>query len=234
MILDEIINELRFALKGKKITNSCIGVAFTASLLSDGSLGISHTILDGENSMSGEIMGKEAEEVVEKLTSNPLERSVALSVLNAISVLPTFERGDPLDVMEGNKLCLFGYSPMVETNKFSSIIIYDFRNPETQNLGKVIVKPYSSLTSETCNTAVIFASALVAGYTESILKRISADHLILSGISSVYAPSTLRNYGFEYVSKVESVDKFRAFRTVCEGGSGRQLAKYVYKIYTKL
>ncbi|BCU69328.1 Rossmann-like domain-containing protein [Stygiolobus caldivivus] len=234
MILEEIINELRFALKGKKITNSCVGVAFSVSLLSDGSLGISHTILDGENSLSGEIMGSEAEDVVGKLTSNPLERSVTLSILNAVSYLPSYERGDPLDHLEGNKLCLFGYSPVVETNKFSSILIYDFKNPDPQNLGKVIIKPYSSLASESCNTAVIFASALVAGYTENILKKISADHLILSGVSSVYAPSTLRSYGFEYVSKIEPLDKFRAFRTVCEGGSGRQLAKYTYKIYTKL
>ena len=234
MILEEIINELRYALKGKKITNLCVGVTFTASLLSDGNLGLAHTVLDGENSLSGEIMGNDAEEVVSKMTSNAIERSVTLSILNAVSNFPSYERGDPLDNLEGNKLCLFGFSPQVETNKFSSIVIYDFGNPEPQNLGKIIVKPYSSLVTETCSTAVIFGSALVSGYIDSIVKRVSADHLILSGVSSVYAPSTLRNYGFDYVSKVEAFDKFRAFRTVCEGGTARQLAKYTYKIYVKL
>jgi len=234
MLLDDMIDELKFSLKGKKVINACVGVSYTSVLLSDNSMGISHTIVDGENSLSGEILGQDLEYLTENLKSNSLERGITVAILNAVSNMENYETGDPLDLLEGNKLCLFGFSPTIETTKFSSVIIYDFSNPSPQTMGKVIVKPFSSLVNEVCNTAVIFGSALVLGHTEKILKSVSADHLILSGISSVYAPSTLRSYGFEYVGKVVPLDKIRAFRIICEGGVGRQLSKYIGKIYKKL
>ncbi|BFH72609.1 DUF364 domain-containing protein [Sulfurisphaera javensis] len=234
MILDEIIEELKFAIKGKKLINTCVGVSFTASLINDGSLGIAHTVLDGDNSLAGDLMGMDLEEIVNSLKNNSIERSILLSILNAVSDIPNPTEGDPLDTLEGGKLCVFGYSPKVDTTKFSSIVAYDFVANKEANLGKIIIKPFSSFSSEVCDSTVIFGSALVNGTIDKIVKSISTNNLILEGISSVYAPKTLKNYGFSMIGKIVAIDKMKAFRIICEGGSPIKLSTYTKKIYVKI
>ncbi|AHC52363.1 hypothetical protein SUSAZ_11070 [Sulfolobus acidocaldarius SUSAZ] len=234
MLLDEIIDELRHSLKGKKVVNNCIGVAYTSVMLSDGSLGISHTVTEGENSLCGEVFGNDAVSLVESLKNSPIERSVSVAILNSVGNIEGYENGDPIDVLEGNKLCVFGYSPGTVTNRFVSVTIYDFWNPPQRSFDNVTVKPFSSFTSETCDSTVIFGSALVVGNIEKILASISTDHLILSGISSVYAPITLKKYGFDYIGKVIAVDKIKALRVVCEGGLAKHLSRFTKKVYVKL
>lgn len=234
MFLDEAIEELKFALKGKRLINVCVGISFTASMLSDGNLGIAHTILDGDNSLGGELMGMELEEIVTSLKNSSIERGITLSILNAVNNPTSYEEGDPLEILEGNKLCVFGYSPKVDTSKFSSIIVYDFSATEMRNLGRAIVKPFSTFSSESCDSAIIFASALVNGQIDKILKGVSSNHLVLEGISSIYAPKTLKSYGFDFIGKVISIDKVKVLRIICEGGNPGKLSVYTKKIYTKL
>ncbi|TRM74192.1 hypothetical protein DJ528_10635, partial [Sulfolobus sp. B5] len=69
---------------------------------------------------------------------------------------------------------------------------------------------------------------------DEIISQVSADHLILTGISSVDAPITLKNYGFEVISKLFSSDKYRVFRIVCEGGNNRALGKYMIRYFRKI
>ncbi|QIW24999.1 hypothetical protein EWF20_13240 [Sulfolobus sp. S-194] len=234
MILDEIIEELKFAVKGKKLINTCVGVTYTASLLNDGSLGIAHTVPDGSNSLAGELLGMNLEDVITLLKNNSIERGVLLSILNAVSDMTNPQEGDPLDLLEGGKLCVFGYAPRIDTTKFSSIIVYDFLSTQEKNQGKVVIKPFSTFRSEVCDSTVIFGSALVNGSIDTIVKSISTNNLVLEGISSVFAPKTLKNYGFNMVGKIIAIDKLKAFRIICEGGDPSKLATYTRKIYAKL
>lgn len=234
MILDEIIEELKFSIKDKKIINICAGITYTASLLNDGSLGIAHTIPDGNNSLGGELLGLDLEEIVSSLKNNSLERGILVSILNAVSKIPNPQIGDPLDILEGGKLCVFGYAPKIDTTKFSSIVVYDFLATEERKLGKMVIKPFPSFTGETCDSAVIFGSALVNGQIDRIVKSISANDLVLEGISSIYAPKTLKNYGFNIIGKIEAIDKIKVFRIICEGGDPSKIASYSRKVYTKI
>ena len=234
MILDEIIEELKFSIKDKKIINACVGITYTAILLNDGSLGIAHTVPDGNNSLGGELLGLDLEEAVSSLKSNSLERGILLSILNAISKIPNPQIGDPLDTLEGGKLCVFGYAPKIDTTKFSSIIVYDFLANEEKKLGKVVIKPFSSFVNETCDSAVVFGSALVNGQIDKIVKSVSSNNLVLEGISSVFAPRTLKNYGFNIIGKIEAIDKLKVFRIICEGGDPSKISLYSNKIYTKI
>ena len=234
MILDEIIEELKFSIKDKKIINACVGITYTATLLNDGSLGIAHTIPDGNNSLGGELLGLDLEEVVSSLKNNSLERGVLISILNAVSKIPNPQIGDPIDILEGGKLCVFGYAPKIDTTKFSSIIVYDFLAYDERKLGKVVIKPFSSFVSESCDSAVVFGSALVNGQIDKIVKSVSTNNLVLEGISSIFAPRTLKNYGFNIIGKIEIIDKIKVFRIICEGGDPSKIPIYSTKVYTKI
>ncbi|AWR94833.1 Rossmann-like domain-containing protein [Acidianus brierleyi] len=225
MILDEIIEELSYELKQRKIINLCVGIAYTSVILDNQTIGISHTIPDGEVENAGEIIGKNAYEIAKDI-DNPIKRSISLAILNSIGS-KNLEQGDPITLFSGNKLCIFGYQPYINSSNFKQTIAYDF-SQDTE------LTPFSEYNGEICDTAVIFGSALVLGVTEKILKNLKAEHIILSGVSSVEAPATLKKYGFEIVGKVLPVDNYRVFRTICEGGGARQLNKYIIKGFRRI
>jgi len=227
MILDEIIDELSYDLKQRKIINICVGTSYTAVILDDQSMGVSHTIAEGEVDYAGEIIGKNAYDVAVDV-DNPLKRSISVAILNSIST-GKLTSGDPLTLYSGGKVCAFGYYPYISAGNFSSVVLYDFSTQPQNN-----AKPFSQFNGETCDVAVIFGSALINNTIDKILKNVKADHLILTGISSVEAISTLKKYGFEAIGKIVPVDQYRAFRTICEGGSAKQLSKYVTKMYLKI
>jgi Domain of unknown function (DUF364). len=58
LILREVIEELSYQLKQRKIINVCVSPTYTSVMLDDQSMGISHTIIDGEIEGAGEIIGK--------------------------------------------------------------------------------------------------------------------------------------------------------------------------------
>ncbi|MBP1357603.1 MAG: DUF364 domain-containing protein, partial [Sulfolobus sp.] len=192
-----------------------------------------HTIPEGEIELSGELIGKNAFEVVQNI-STPVERSIALAILNALGNIDIYQPGDPLEILTGNKLCVFGYSPNVSNAKFHHIIVYDFSNPQFKLSGNVEIRPFSSFSKDSCDTAVIFGSSLVNGTIDNILRNIQAKELVLTGVSSVDAPSTLKSLGFNMIGKVLAIDKHRALRTICEGGGARQLARYTTKVFRTL
>jgi uncharacterized protein (DUF4213/DUF364 family) len=232
MILDEIIEELSYFLKNRRVINICVGVSYTSSLLDDQSLGFSHTVFDGSSKFCGEIINSVAYDIVRDVET-PLARSIAVSILNAIK-LENFEKGDLLSQHSGNKLCVFGYSPNVSNASFSSIIVYDFGNPQETLRGKVVIKPYNSFSSERCDVVGVFGSALINSSIDTIINNVSTDHLLLLGASTVYAPNTLRKYGFEAIERLELLDKYKAFRIICEGGGAKELSKFVVRYFKKL
>jgi len=232
MMLNEIVEELSFLLKQRRVVNLCVGISYTAAILDDGSLGVSHTIPEGSSKYCGEVITTNPYDVVKDL-DNPLSRSIAVAILNAIK-FEKFEKGDILREYSGNKLCVFGFSPNVNAQNFSSIIIYDFYNPQYAQKGKIQIKPYSSFTSERCDVTAIFGSAFVNSTIDYIINNTSTDHLLLVGVSSIYAPKTLKSYGFEAVERLEFIDKYKVFRIICEGGTAKDINKYVVRTYKRL
>jgi len=122
MILDEMLEELSFELKRRKVINLCVGPSYTTAILDDQSMGISITHTDGEVEEAGELQGKSAYEVARNLDT-PMRRSVSLAVMNALSP-PQLSPGDPLQHFQGGKLCVFGYSPQVSYEGFSEVVAY--------------------------------------------------------------------------------------------------------------
>ncbi|AKA75059.1 hypothetical protein SULI_06635 [Saccharolobus solfataricus] len=234
MILREIIDELSYQLKQRRIINVCVSPAYTSVMLDDQSIGISHTITDGEIEGAGEIIGKNAYDVVINNLDSNLQRSLSLAILNALGSMIDFTQGDPINLYSGGKLCVFGFSPQLSYSNFDSVIVYDFMSTENKKVGNTEIKPYSSLSREVCSTALIFASSIVNNTIDRIISQISANHLILTGISSVDAPITLKNHGFEVLGKLFPVEKYRVFRTICEGGSNKLLSKYIMRYFKKL
>ncbi|AWR99820.1 Rossmann-like domain-containing protein [Metallosphaera hakonensis] len=224
MILNEILDELSYELKRRKVVNVCVGTSYTGVLLDDQSLGISITLTDGEVEEAGELQGKYAFDVANNFDS-PMRRSISMAVMNALTP-DDVKRGDPLQLFQGGRLCMFGYSPQVKVEGFSEVVSYDFSPEPVQGS-----RPFSDFRSEICSTAVIFGSSLVLNNIEKILKNLKAEHLIMNGASSVMAPNTLKRYGFEAVGKLVPLDRNRAFRTICEGGNARQLARYLDRVH---
>lgn len=231
MILEEALEELSFFLKRRKLLNVCVGVNYTSIILDDQNVGLSNTIYDSDIPLCGKLLGLSAYEAAQSLNSNS-ERSLALAVMNAITLEP-FEDKDPLIDAEG-KLCVFGYSPSINRGKFSKVIVYDFSVRGESSEGEINYRPFSSYKEEKCNVAVLFGSVLVNGSVQSILKTLTADTIILSGVSAIFAPITLRRHGFTHVSKYFTTDNFSVFRIVCEGGGPRQLGKFLIKRHRKL
>ncbi|ARM76338.1 Rossmann-like domain-containing protein [Acidianus manzaensis] len=227
MILNEILDELSFELKRRKIINLCVGISYTGVILDDQSMGISHTITNGNVDYAGEIIGRNAYEIASNL-ENELNRSISVSILNAITTGKLIE-GDLISQYSGNKVCVFGYSPYA-SGDFNQKILYDFSPSPSQE-----ARPFSQFTTESCDLGVIFGSALIIDNAiDKIVKNIKADHLILSGISTIEAPITLKKYGFEAIEKIIPSDSYKAFRTICEGGTSKELSKYVKKAYLKI
>ncbi|QKQ99489.1 DUF364 domain-containing protein [Metallosphaera tengchongensis] len=227
MILNEILEELSFELKRRKVVNVCVGTSYTGVILDDQSMGIAITLTDGEVDDAGEIQGKNAYEVASKLNS-VMRRSISLAVMDALSTVE-LSNGDPIQLFEGGRLCMFGYSPQIKVEGFSEVLAYDFSPQPVQGS-----RPFSEFRSEVCDTGVIFGSSLVLNNTDKILKGLKAQHLVMTGASSVIAPNTLKRYGFSAVGKLVPLDRNRAFRTICEGGSSKQLAKYVDRVHVIL
>ncbi|MCH4814501.1 MAG: DUF364 domain-containing protein [Saccharolobus sp.] len=234
MILREVIEELSYQLKQRKIINVCVSPTYTSVMLDDQSIGISHTITDGEIEGAGEIIGKNAYDVIINNLDSNLQRSLSLAILNALGDINDFTQGDPINLYSGGKLCVFGFSPQLSYSNFDSVIVYDFISMENKRVGSTEIRPFSSLSHEVCSTALIFASSLVNNTIDRILSQISANHLILTGISSVDAPISLKNHGFEALGKLFPIEKYRVFRTICEGGSSRLLSKYMTRYFKKL
>ncbi|EZQ06974.1 MULTISPECIES: Rossmann-like domain-containing protein [Acidianus] len=226
MILNEIIEELSFDLKKRKIINVCVGTNYTSVLLDNQTMGVSNTINEGEIEYSGEIIGKTAYDLASQIDT-PIQRSISTAILNALNFME-LNPGDPISLYSGETLCVFGYSPSITAN-FKEIITYDFSDKPMEK-----AKAFSSFTRETCDVAVIFGSSLVLNVIDKIVKNVKAEHLILEGVSSVEAPITLKKYGFEAIGKVIPVDKYKAFRSICEGGTSRKLAKYITRMFIKL
>lgn len=227
MILEEIIDELSFDLKKRKIINLCVGISYTAVILDDQSMGISHTVLGGDIGNAGEIVGRNAYDVAKEIDGE-LNRSVSVAILNALST-GKLKDGELISQYSGNKVCVFGYSPYV-SGSYVQKVLYDFSPTPVAG-----AKPFSEFRSESCDVAVIFGSALIIdGAIDKIVNNISARHIILTGISSVEAPVTLKKYGFEGIEKIVPADKYKAFRSICEGGTSKQLSKYVKKAYLKI
>ncbi|QGA67720.1 Rossmann-like domain-containing protein [Sulfolobus sp. E11-6] len=234
MILREIIDELSYRLKQRRIINVCVGPTYTSVMLDNQYIGISHTITDGEIEDAGEIIGKNAYDVVINNLDSNLQRSLSLAILNALGEMNGFTQGDPINLYSGGKLCVFGFSPQLSYSNFDSVVVYDFLSTENKRVGNTEIRPFSLLSHEVCTTALIFASSLVNNTIDKILTQISANHLIITGISSVDAPITLKNHGFEALGKLFPIEKYRVFRTICEGGSNRLLSKYVARYFKKL
>ncbi|MGC9105485.1 MAG: Rossmann-like domain-containing protein [Thermoprotei archaeon] len=233
MFYQEAVAELKPFLASKRLTNVCVGVVYTVSTLSDGSAGISHTVPEGDVPNAGEILSMKIEDILSMQPESPIVRTITTSILSSW-IDSTFERGDPLETLEGGRLCVFGYSPGIDSRKFSSVVVYDFSEPTPQTKGNVTIRPYSSFQGETCNHAVVFGSAIVNGQIDRILAKVTADNLVLTGASSVYAPVTLRKYGFTMIGKVVPIERAKALRVACEGGGAPQMAKYVGKFFKKL
>ncbi len=233
MFYQDVVTELRPFFSSKKLVNICVGTVYTVSTLSDGSSGIAHTVPEGEVPAAGELLSMKTEDIISMGPESPIVRSITLSILSSF-IDSSFERGDPLDVIEGGKLCVFGYSPSVDPKKYSSLVVYDFSEPAVQNRGNLTIRPFSSFQKESCTHAVVFGSAIVNGQIDRILANVSADNLILAGVSSVYAPNTLRKYGFSVIGKVIPIEKVKALRVACEGGGASQMIRYVGKFFKKL
>ncbi|MEM3947247.1 MAG: DUF364 domain-containing protein [Metallosphaera sp.] len=227
MILQDMLSELSYDLKKRKVVNLCVGTSYTAVLLDDQSLGISITLTDGEIPEAGELQGMNAFEVASNI-GNVMRRSVSLAVMNSITP-SELKRGDPVELFQGGKICIFGYSPQQRVEGFAEVVSYDF-SPQASK-GTI---PFSQFRSEVCDTAVIFGSSLVLNNVEKIVNNVRAKNLILNGVSSVMALNTLRRYGFTAVGKLVPIDKTRAFRTICEGGDARQVGKYLERMHVLL
>ncbi len=233
MIYEEIVDELRPLLKSRILTNICVGISYTVSLLDDGSAGLSHTVPEGEVPNAGDLLSMTVDSIISLDNKTPISRAVVLSILSSY-IDNTFAKGDPLSVLEGGKLCLFGYSPVVDDRKFDSVVVYDFFNPQPQTRGKTTIRPYSSFEGEKCTHAVIYGSALVNGEIERILSKVDAENLVMSGVSSVYAERTLKKHGFTLLGKVMPVERNKALRVACEGGDATKMSKYVIKVFKRL
>jgi uncharacterized protein (DUF4213/DUF364 family) len=232
LIVDEVREELSFELKKRRVVNACVGIYYTAVLLDDQSLGISHTLPEGDNPLCGRLIGLNAYEIA-KESSNPLSRSITVAILNAVQI-GKYERGDLLPLLKGSSVCVFGYSPRPGQLNFPRVTVYDFAEVKERTEGPITVKPFSTLKEEVCDVAIIYGSALVNGKIEEILRRVTSKERVLYGISSVDAESVLRTYGFNFIARYDFSDKHLAFRYVCEGGGPRELQRVYFSKFRRL
>ncbi|BCU67348.1 hypothetical protein HS7_07850 [Sulfolobales archaeon HS-7] len=224
MILDEIIDELSFFIKRNKILNCCISPFYTA-VTTEAGVGIAHTIISGENKLSGKIVGLQLDELVKNrdMTYN----SIIVAALNAITISKDWEEGDISDKLQGGKLCIFGYNPRRTYPQFKKIVVYDFALTSSKEDSEIILNPFSSFREEECDSAIIYGSTLVNNTIDDIINHLEAENVVLSGVSVIDSPHTLKKYHFTHIVKPFFMDNLLAFRTVCEGGSNTNLKPLV-------
>ncbi len=212
MIIDEIIEELKPELKKRAILNVCVGYSFTSAMLDNGEVGISHTVAEGKINGAGFLVGSNSMDVVSRNLGEPLQRSLAVSVMTALNSLDGFQEGRVEDVLNEGKTCVFGYSPTILKGDY---VIYDFYNVENPAERR---RSFSSFKGDRCANAIIYGSAIVNGNIDKILSMVSADNIAITGVSSINAPHVLRSHGVNVLGIIRPTDSRRVMRLVCEGG----------------
>lgn len=213
MIIKDIIDELSFELKRRKVINLCVSPYYTASIV-ESIIGVANTVPEGQHALSGKISGRSSLEVTSD-TSSPLARSIVLSVLNSID-LGSWTSGDITETLEGSKLCVFGYSPSIKDWRFERIIVYDFND----NLGqsdRYVVKPYSEFKEEYCDVAYVYSSSIINGTIDNILAKVDAEKFVLMGVSTPDAPLSLKKAGIDYLVRPKFRENLDTFKSICEG-----------------
>lgn len=245
MKLNESLYQLFFQ-KGKTviIDRVCLGLGYTAVTTSDGGIGLSYTYFDRKTGCAlirdyRDFEGLPAIELLEKIkSSNPLQRSMALALVNALNhekamLLPEDDKNEVMfrrfKLIEGVRVAMVGYfPPLVEylkTHRVPLEILDAFRNIGEKG-------DFYKKLGTWAEVLLLTATSIINDSTEEILSHAGPDvKTIILGPSTPMVPPAFKHLNVHMLAGTVPTDREKALKVVRHGVGTRQIHQFSKKAY---
>lgn len=250
MKVEERIRDSAKALTaGVTVERICIGVGYTAVILSDGRGGVSYTFRDALGSScgvlqgAGKVAGIPAVQALDWIGNPNLARAaIGIATANAL-FNGRFRRGaniaeavtcEPDDVVG----MIGWFCPLVwKYQEAKSLYIFERHTDGVKPSGKaqILLDDQAYALLPQCNKVVLTGTSFVNGTADELLKACTgAKEIILVGASTPMCPEVLRDYGVTVLAGTAITDAELALRICAEGGGGMDLSPASIKLLERI
>ncbi len=229
--IEELLDAAEGRLSELKVERIVIGLAYSAVLLSDGSLGLAATphVVWGcrTHPAAGELAGRRATELARGLLSpNPLDSTLGLATVNAVLGEGARPSPDPLEALgveSTHVVGVVGYiGPLIRAleGRVKEVLVFE-RDPSRPG-----VLPDWAVEMELPRCDVVFITgAAFANKTVGHLLELCRGRTAVIGPSTPMWPGLL-DHGVDWLFGAKAPDPARALQVIAEGGGTRALYRH--------
>jgi uncharacterized protein (DUF4213/DUF364 family) len=230
-----------------RVTLLSLGLGYTAVTTSDGGIGLSYTYFSDKKSCMVlnsrvDYEGRSADQLLEKIRSDvPIERSMALAVINALNyraALELPEDGDNSIMFEkfkigaGRRVAMVGYfGPLVRIfeKKGVSLEILDI----SRGLGRK--EEFYNKLKNWAQVLLVTSTSILNNSTEEILANVGEKaETVLLGPSTPMAADAFSRLPVAMLAGTVPIDKENTLKAVRHGMGTPVLHRYSRKVYLTL
>ena len=227
-----------------KVETISIGLGYTAAVTSDGGIGLAYTFLEGKTSCSVappdiDVEGRPASALLEKLTSAvPIERSVALALVNALNHASALLLPDDTDnrllfeklaIREGSQVAMVGYfGPLVR--RIESLNAQVHVIDEHRQIGSQVT--LKEKLGHWADVLIMTSTTLLNQTTEDILACAGPDvKSVLIGPSTPLVAEAFEHLPIQMLAGTVPVNRDGVLKCVRHGQGTPALQKFGKKKY---
>ena len=221
-----------------------LGLGYTAVTTSDGGIGISYTYFEQRTSCSlirdyKDYEGRPAVELLEKIKgSNPLERSMALALINALNyeealLLPEDPGNEILfrefNLMGGLKIAMIGYfrpiAKLLEKRKVPLEILDEFHGLGTKQLFYQKLRNWADV-------LLLTSTSILNNTTEEILENVNEKvRTVMLGPSTPMLSEAFDHLPVHMLAGTVPMDKAKVLKAIRHGLGTPHIHRYSKKAF---
>ena len=248
MLLNQKLYDL-FASRAREVRIEilCLGLGYTAVTLSDGGIGLAYTHF--ENKKSCMLLNRHVDyedhpavELLEKIKSdNPVERSMALALVNAINYKDALEYPedkknkilfDKFKIGEGTRTAMVGFiGPLVDLlkQKDASVEVLD----TSRNMGQK--EEFYAKLGNWADVLILTSTSILNNTTEEILQNTHPKvKTIMLGPSTPMVAEAFQHLPVHMLAGTVPIDKENVLKAIRHGMGTPILQKFSRKSYLSL
>jgi uncharacterized protein (DUF4213/DUF364 family) len=248
MILNQKLYDLFQArARGVNIEILCLGLGYTVVTLSNGGIGLSYTHFEDKKSCMLlnrhiDYEGQPAVELLEKIKSdNPVERSMALALVNALNYREALEYPedkknkimfDKFKIGEGTRVAMVGFiGPLVDLlkQKKASVEVLD----ASRNMGHK--EDFYAKLDNWADVLILTSTSILNNTTEEILQKVHKKvKTVMLGPSTPMVAAAFEHLPVHMLAGTVPIDKENVLKAIRHGMGTPVLQKFSRKSYLYL
>jgi uncharacterized protein (DUF4213/DUF364 family) len=248
MILNQKLYDLFQArARGVNIEILCLGLGYTVVTLSNGGIGLSYTHFEDKKSCMLlnrhiDYEGQPAVELLEKIKSdNPVERSMALALVNALNYREALEYPedkknkimfDKFKIGEGTRVAMVGFiGPLVDLlkQKKASVEVLD----ASRNMGHK--EDFYAKLDNWADVLILTSTSILNNTTEEILQKVHKKvKTVMLGPSTPMVAVAFQHLPVHMLAGTVPIDKENVLKAIRHGMGTPVLQKFSRKSYLYL